>query len=135
VAQAGLRRAAAGGLVFTIVGAVLVGCAANSIDGALGPPSAKPALPIGPVARAAVEVQTGQVPTPQPYPQMSNDTCGANALAYLIGRPKTEIPIPADLSHRRVACAACPVAPDVRMDRLNIIYDAETGKVMRLTCG
>ncbi len=128
-------RAAAGGLVFAIVGAVLAGCAANSIDGALGSPSAKPVLPIGPVARAAVEVETGQVPVPPPYPRISNDTCGANALAYLIGRPKTEIPIPTDLSHRRVACAACPVAPDVRLDRLNIIYDAETGKVTRLSCG
>ncbi len=63
------------------------------------------------------------------------DTCGAAALAGLIGKPRTRIPVAVDLSRRRVACTACPVAPDVRLDRINILYDAKTGLVTRVTCG
>jgi hypothetical protein len=63
------------------------------------------------------------------------DTCGASALATLVGKPRTQIPVPVDLSRRRVVCTACPVAPDVRMDRLNIFYDARTGLVTKVSCG
>jgi hypothetical protein len=70
-----------------------------------------------------------------PSPPGQRDTCGASALAGLVGKPRTQIPVPVDLSRRRVVCTACPVAPDVRMDRLNIFYDARTGLVTKVSCG
>ncbi len=66
------------------------------------------------------------------YPR---DACGAAALAGLVGKPRTQIPVPVDLTRRRVACTACPVAPDVKLDRVNILFDAQTGIVTRITCG
>jgi hypothetical protein len=87
-------------------------------------------------------------PQPQPQPQgpppreeappprpISNDRCGAEPLQYLVGRPKTEIPVPVDPSKRRVTCTSCPVTMDYREDRLNIFFDAETGIVKDVKCG
>ena len=140
MAQAGVRMRAwpASPLMgVVLMGGLLAGCASGptSVDAALGAPTQKPALPTGPIARGALEVRTGQVAAPPPYPILPHDTCGASALAWLVGHPKTDIPIPVDLTRRRVACTACPVAPDVRLDRLNILFDAQTGRVARLTCG
>ena len=74
------------------------------------------------------------LPAATPAPP-SRDTCGATALAGLVGKPRTRIPVAVDLSRRRVACTACPVASDIRLDRVNILYDAKTGLVTRVTCG
>jgi hypothetical protein len=62
-------------------------------------------------------------------------TCDAASLTYLIGKPRTEIPVPVDPSRRRVACTTCPVSEDYQPDRTNILYDAQTGKVTKLKCG
>ena len=75
------------------------------------------------------------LPAPGPPRPPLRDTCGAAALAGLVGKPRTQIPIPVDLTRRRVACTACPVAPDVRLDRVNILFDAQTGLVTKVTCG
>lgn len=71
-------------------------------------------------------------PRPAPSPP---DTCGARDLQRLIGRPRSEIPIPIDPSKRRVACSTCPVTMDYREDRLNIFYNAETGVIEQVKCG
>jgi hypothetical protein len=135
MAQTGLKWAAVLTMAIAMSGCTAASGGPASIDEALGSPAAKPALPTGPVARAAVEVRTQQVPVPPVTPPVAHDTCGANSLAWLIGRPRTDIPVAVDMSRRRVACTACPVAPDVRLDRLNILFDANTGKVARLSCG
>ncbi len=85
----------------------------------------------------ALRVFPGSLLLPAPGPPRTPlpDTCGATALASLVGRPRTQIPVPVDLTRRRVACTACPVAPDVRLDRVNILFDAQTGIVTRVTCG
>jgi hypothetical protein len=61
--------------------------------------------------------------------------CDAPALTYLVGRRRTEIPVAADLTHRRVACTTCPVSEDRRPDRTDILFDARTGLVTAVTCG
>ena len=131
MAQAGMRFGVATALAVLLALAGRAG-GPNTVDAAA---SVKPALPQGPIARAMVEVQTGQIPIPPPYPVLPGDTCGASPLAWLVGRLRTDIPIPVDLTHRRVACTTCVLAPDVRLDRLNILFDAQTDKVVRLTCG
>ena len=70
-----------------------------------------------------------------PAPKASGDTCGARALQSLIGRPRAEIPVPVDLSRRRVTCTTCPVTLDFNPERLNILYDRETGIVRQVKCG
>ncbi|MDR3511332.1 MAG: proteinase inhibitor i78 [Caulobacteraceae bacterium] len=85
-----------------------------------------------------------QGPSPQSPPPSLAQTpsagstpprCEAAALAYLVGRPKSEIPVPVDPSHRRVACATCPASQDYRPDRTDILYDANTGLITAVTCG
>ncbi len=63
------------------------------------------------------------------------DTCGAAELAYLVGKPRTEIPIPADLTRRRVVCTTCPVDGEVRPERQTITYDSATNHVTKVSCG
>ena len=63
------------------------------------------------------------------------DTCQAGEFQYLVGKPRTDIPVPVDPSKRRVACTTCPVTMDFRADRLNIFYDEATGIVREARCG
>lgn len=76
-------------------------------------------------------------PTPAPMlaPPRDPTACEAASLAYLVGRPKTEIPVPVDPSRRRVACTTCPVTQDYRPNRTNIYFDQATGLITAVKCG
>ncbi|NEX91324.1 peptidase inhibitor I78 [Caulobacter sp. 17J65-9] len=63
------------------------------------------------------------------------DQCGAQALQYLIGKPKTEIPVPVDVDNRRVACTTCPITEEFVPKRLNIFFDQSSGLVTEVRCG
>lgn len=74
--------------------------------------------------------------SPIPRPQVSvRDQCGAAELQRLIGRPRTEIPIPIDPNRQRVACTSCPVTGDFDASRLNFFFDADTGRIKEIRCG
>jgi hypothetical protein len=60
------------------------------------------------------------------------DACGAEPLQSLVGRLRTEIPVPVDPDRWRVACTACPLAQDFRPDRLTILFEAETGTLIAI---
>jgi len=72
---------------------------------------------------------------PPPPPRAAADTCGAADMAGLIGRPRTEIPVPVLPALRRVTCTTCPVTMDFNPRRLNILFDADTGLVREVKCG
>ena len=77
-----------------------------------------------------------KVEAPAPMPaEEPKDSCGARPLQYLVGKPKSEIPVPVDPTSRRVTCTSCPVTQDYRPDRLNIFFDAETGIIKEVKCG
>ena len=61
--------------------------------------------------------------------------CDAPSLTYLVGHKRTEIPVPADLSRRRVACTTCPGSEDHQPERTDILFDAKTGLITAVTCG
>jgi hypothetical protein len=86
------------------------------------PVRAPPARPAPPQSRPA--------PPAQP-----TDTCGARDLQYLVGRPKTEIPVPVNPRNRRVTCTTCPVTMDFNAQRVNIFFDQATGIVKEVKCG
>ena len=77
-------------LAVLALAAVLAGCA-----------SPAPEPPVTPAERP----QTAEPVIPSRVEQ--KDQCGAVALAYLVGRPKSEIPVPVDPARRRVACLSC----------------------------
>nr|MEA2799843.1 hypothetical protein [Phenylobacterium sp.] len=127
-----MKRAAA--ILLALV--VVAGCAAPSYP-VVSPPAAPP--------RTTASPPTQPQPQPQPPPprrspirppQVSvNDQCGAAAQQGLIGRPRTEVPIPITPDRQRVACTTCPVTLDYRADRLNFFFDAETGIIKEVRCG
>jgi len=67
--------------------------------------------------------------------QPSGDLCGATQLQALIGQPRTSIPVPVDVTSRRVTCTTCPLTEDYSPSRLNILYNRDSGLVERVFCG
>lgn len=94
-----------------------------------------PAAPPPPSTPAAPPKVAPAPAKPAREPERPRDACGAYELQSLIGKPRSEIPIPVDPSRRRVACTTCAVTMDFREDRLNIFFDAETGIIKSVTCG
>lgn len=103
--------------------ATLAGVLALSACAASPEPAPAPPTPL---------TQAPTVPLPPPP---APDSCKSADFRYLIGRNKSEIPVPTDPSKRRVTCTTCPVTMDYRPDRLNILFDAETGVVKEVKCG
>ena len=68
-------------------------------------------------------------------PPTAPDTCGAAKLQSLIGRPKSAIPKSPKGALWRVSSSADAVTMDYVEARLNIVWDAKTGRVIRVKCG
>ena len=126
-------------LASVALAALLAGCGAASnvaeapkpttLSGTLGYHPASPPFS-GPTA--APGALAGSEPSMPPARKL---LCDAPSLTYLVGRARTEIPVPADLSHRRVVCTTCPSSDDYKPDRTDIVFDAKTGIIKAVTCG
>jgi hypothetical protein len=95
-------------------------------------PVAGPVAPPPPVAPPSA---VARLETPIPRPAAAAKECGAAALQGLIGRPRTEVPVPLDPGRQRVACTTCPAADNVDPGRLNFLFDAQTGLIREVRCG
>lgn len=121
---------------------LVASCASGSEPSTAPPPVAqRPAAPApaapppGRVASAApprISLPVAPISIP---PLPPPDQCGAYELQWLVGRSRTEIPIPVQPNRRRVVCDSCPRTLDFRPDRLTIEYDADNGRVTKLSCG
>jgi hypothetical protein len=108
--------------------AVLLGGVLILAACATEPPAPPPPPPPPPVVQAPVT-------PPPPPPKPVTDSCGAVDLQYLVGRPRTEIPIPVDPTRRRVVCSTCPVTQDYSPARQTILFDTQSGLVTAVKCG
>ena len=88
------------------------------------PQWAAPAPTIAPVTLAKATPELGKP-----------DLCNARSLSYLIGRPRTEIPIPVDPSMRQVVCTTCIAPQDHSDTRQRVLFDAETSLITAVGCG
>lgn len=120
-----------GGLI-ALAGALAVSACASQ------PPSRAPSYPHYPTTTPVAPVSA----TERPYlaePGVRNATgeamCKADEFQWLIGKPRSEIPVPVDVVNRRVACTTCPVAEDYSPYRLNIFYNQRTGLIEQVRCG
>jgi hypothetical protein len=88
-----------------------------------------------PAPRTIEEAQLNQ-PVGTRNPQNTTaDLCRAGDLQYLVGKPKTDIPVPVDVVNRRVTCTTCPVTHDFSPYRLNILFNDQTQIVEQVRCG
>jgi hypothetical protein len=101
--------------------------AAVTLAGTLGERSPVPAA----AASTSLIMQAEAAPAAPPEKPL----CDAPSLNYLVGHPRKDIPVPADLSRRRVSCTSCPGADDHRPDRTDILFDIRTGLITAVTCG
>lgn len=121
-----------------MLAAALAACADRLPVDAAGRRTALPPPPSYTAPRPATAITPVPVtpapaaPVPPPKPA---DSCGGAELAYLVGKSRTEIPVPVDLTKRRVVCEGCPTTMDFRAERQTIWFDQASGKVTRLTCG
>jgi hypothetical protein len=116
MAQGNLKRWGALALI------ALASCAA---------PARSPSPP--PVAMAPPPAPSSRVAPPPP--RGPADACGALPLQYLVGKPRTEIPVPVYPNRRRVVCSTCFMTQDYLEYRQTIIYDVDTGLVKSVRCG
>jgi hypothetical protein len=105
--------------------ALLATLAALTACSTSAPPPSTPQPPAGPPAAAP----------PPSSPGAPADTCGARQHQHLVGRPRTEIPVPVNPDKQRVACTTCPVTMDFNEERLNFFFDASTGLIKEVRCG
>ncbi|MBW8891783.1 peptidase inhibitor I78 [Caulobacter sp. LARHSG274] len=107
-----------------VAGVVLVLAACSSPAPPAPAPMPPPATPTAPAT----------VALPKP-PEPEKDQCGLKEAQAYVGRNRTELPAPVDPSRWRVACTTCPVTMDYRPDRLNILFNPDTGVVQQVKCG
>jgi hypothetical protein len=103
-----------------VLGALLALAACSTAPEPAAPPPPAPSAPPPPAA-----------PAPRPVA----DACHAGEHQSLIGRPRTEIPVPVKPELQRVACTTCPVTMDFNPNRLNFFFDAQTGLIKDVRCG
>lgn len=107
----------------------LAGCAS---DPKPAPPAAPPPAPAPPAPPPPISLPPAPISVAPPPPP---DQCGAYELAGLVGKPRTQIPIPVNPARRRVVCTTCPRTEEFQPYRLTIEYDAATGLVTKVGCG
>lgn len=100
---------------------------------------------MGLLALAACSTAPPAEPRPQPSeatrpaepapPAAEADMCGASKMQHLVGKPRSEIPVPVKPELQRVVCTTCAMTMDYRQDRLNFLFDAQTGIIKEVRCG
>jgi hypothetical protein len=128
--KTGMRTAVALGLGFALGLAACSGPRYPTTVSAPAPAAAPPA----PSPPALTPAPPPRSPIPRPDVTV-RDACGAADLQRLVGRPRTEIPIPVDPSRQRVACTTCPITEDYNPSRLNFFFEADTGRIKQIRCG
>lgn len=68
-------------------------------------------------------------------PAAAGDLCGATELQWLVGRSRTMVPVRGDFSRRRVTCTTCPDPAEYDPERVNVLYDLDSGVVKEVRCG
>lgn len=114
-------------------GVLMMAACASTPDTSAPKPHITPHIP----EPAPMQVPSTPAPiTPQTaLKPMADDQCGAQALQYLVGKPRTDIPVPLYPSTRRVVCSTCVVTQEYRANRQTITFNSDTGLITSVKCG
>jgi hypothetical protein len=104
-----------------VLGLTAVACSST-------PPATPPPAEPPPVAQPTIPIARAPLALPR-------DSCGAADLQHLVGRRRSEIPVPVRPDLQRVACTTCPLTLDFNENRLNFFFDAGTGLIREIRCG
>lgn len=74
-------------------------------------------------------------PAPQTPATPGGDSCARSEWTPYVGRPRTELPTPSDPRRVRIHSTTDAVTMDYREDRVNVVWDADTGRVVEVRCG
>ena len=102
---------------------------------------ASPPPPARHAGQPTAPVRTPVSSTERPYLSepgvraVNGDMCKAGELQWLVGKPRSEIPVPVDVVNRRVTCTECAITEEFSAYRLNIFYDRQTGIIEQVRCG
>lgn len=123
-------RLAKGGLI--AIGLALAACAGGDAPTSSGfrAVGVEPA-----VVTSAIPVDDLTPASAAAVPGAGTDQCGAGDLQWLVGRDRSEIPVPVNPYGRRVTCTTCAVTEDFSPTRLNIFFDQDSNKVQTVRCG
>lgn len=91
--------------------------------------------PARPAPQAPTPAPAPAPPPPASRPRPNEDMCGAYEAQDLVGRPRSEVPVPVLPALQRVACTTCAVTMDFNPRRLNFFYDAQSGLIKEVKCG
>jgi hypothetical protein len=62
------------------------------------------------------------------------DECRASELQRYIGQRLSAVPTPSDGISVRTSCTTCAVTDDLRRDRLNVVFDEVSQRVVSIAC-
>lgn len=126
----------------TLKKVVALGLITAGLYGCASGPEEAPKPPARTTPPAVAVPSPTPVPAPRPapprapeYKPLANDTCGAQQLQRLVGKPRTDIPVPLYPDRRRVVCSSCVVTQEYRADRQTIVFDTDTGIIKSVACG
>ncbi len=115
--------------LFACALAILAACDDSSALPGDTPSVIPPTVAPPTVAPPTVNVPAGRLPA------ASEDKCGANSLAYLLGEPyQFAQSVPALPANSRIYGLGDAITMDYSEVRLNVVYDSD-GIVQRLFCG
>jgi len=119
-------------LTFAVIG--LAACSSGPDENAS--PVVRAPQPSAPATVPQPYTPPAEAPAQSPaYHPVAEDQCGAAALQSLIGKPRTDIPVPLYPSKRRVVCSTCVMTQEFRADRQTIVFDSDTGLITSVKCG
>jgi hypothetical protein len=62
------------------------------------------------------------------------DACHASELQAYVGQPLSAVPAPAPGLSLRTSCTTCAVNDDLRPDRVNVVYEEATQRIVSIAC-
>lgn len=86
-------------------------------------------------ARPPVAAPAPTQAVPPPPLSLPGDVCGAAARQDWVGQTISSLPRPPSGAVWRQTCTTCAKTDDFRPERLNIAFEAASGRIVSVTCG